>query len=157
LQFDKYFQECQEDEKNEKDVAQKAKSQKQTSKIVTAILKKIGNKIQKLVTGNDWNETGNTGAILDLVLTKIKLANLLSQDKIDENVTGEIFEKGWVWEDDCVEMLRTEISELKDHRGKTFKELDGAEVADGPNNQDLKEKIALEMTNYYNQKVKYFK
>ena len=137
-----------------KEIAPKAINPKQTSKIVTTILKKISSKIQKLVTGNDWNEAGNTGAIIDLVLTKTKLANLLNQEKIDENTSVEIFEKGWIWEDDCVEMLRNEIAELKDHRGKTFKELDGAEVTDGINNQDLKEKIALEMSTYYNQKVK---
>jgi hypothetical protein len=139
---------------NGKEIAQKAKSQKYTSKIVTAILKKISTKIQKLVTGNDWNEVGNTGAIIDLVLTKIKLSNLLNLDKVDENTSGEIFEKGWIWEDDCVEMLRNEIAELKDHRGKTFKDLEVTEVTEVKNNQDLKEKIALEMSNYYNQKVK---
>ena len=117
--FDKFVQECEEETEKDKEPLSKVKTQK-TGKLVTVILKKLGSKIQKLATTTDLNEEGITGAMINLIMTRNYLAQLVAEEKLDENTPGTIFEKIWGWDDTCGKVFKKELEEVKDQKGQTF-------------------------------------
>ena len=100
-QFQKFIKECEEEKETDRESIAKAKSQKQVAKMVSNVLKKLGTKMQKLVTGVDLNEEGITGAMINLIITRLQLAQLIQEDKTDENTIMGVFEKTWSWDEIC--------------------------------------------------------
>ena len=150
-QFDKLMAEC-EGENSGKEANSNPKRTKTTNKTITTVLKKVGNKIQKLVNGADWSD--NTGAILNLVKTTVHLAQLRDNDQVNEETINGIFELNWMWDDNCVEKIRKELGE-PENTGEEKTETIGAEQENCLPDRNLKEKIIEEIINFYNKKVRY--
>ena len=150
--FDKFVAECEEDTEKGKEILTKVKTQKNSGKLVTVILKKLGTKLQKLAITPDLNEDGITGAMINLIMTRSHLAQLVAEEKMDENTPGSIFEKTWNWEDTCGTFFRKELEEMKDQGGRTILKVI-AEKSDDGATSNLKEQIQEEFGNYYNKKV----
>ena len=119
--FDKFVAECEEETEKGKEILTKVKNHKNTGKLVTVILKKLGTKLQKLAITPDLNEDGITGAMINLIMTRSHLAQLVAEEKMDENTPGSIFEKTWNWEDTCGQLFKKELEDVKDQRGQSIK------------------------------------
>ena len=156
--FDKFVAECEEEVKTGKESTPKAKNVKLTNKVITTVLKKLGSKLQKLATGLDWNEDGTFNSVMNLMVTKMNLGQLLNEEKIDETTCSTIFDNNWEWEDDAGEMLKAKILEIKDHRGVTFKDSEITETTgtaiEETTQKTVRELVFEEMANFYNKKVK---
>jgi hypothetical protein len=152
-QFQKFIKECEEEKESDKESVAKAKSQKQVSKMVSNVLKKLGAKMQKLVTGVDLNEEGITGEVINLLITRMQLAQLIQEDKTDENTIMGVFEKTWSWDEIWGKKFIKQLDELKDQRGLSFNESEKDKKFDEFSKTTLKEQIQEEFVNFYNKKV----
>ena len=153
-QFQKFIKECEEEKESDRESIAKAKSQKLVSKMVSTVLKKLGTKLQKLVTGADPNEEGITGAMINLLMTRKQLAQLIQEEKTDENTIMGVFEKSWSWDEICGKNFVKELEELKDQRGLSFNESEKDKKLEEFSKTTLKEQIQEEFVNFYNKKVK---
>ena len=151
--FDKFVTECEEEEKSGKDLVIKNKNQKTSTKNVTTVLKKLGNKLQKLATGADWSEDGNFGAMMNLMVIKTHLANLHQEERIDDVTISNIFENNWNWEDECGEIFKQKLNVFKDHRGNPFQEIETCDNTEEDATKNIRERVIEEMTTFYNKKV----
>ena len=153
-QFQRFLNECQEEKETDKDSIAKAKNQKQVSKMVSNVLKKLGTKMQKLATGTDLTEEGITGAMINLLMSRIQLAQLIQEEKTDESTIMGIFEKTWTWDENCGKKFIKELYEIKDQRGLSINELEKEKKIDEFSKTNMKEQIQEEFVNFYNKKVK---
>ena len=152
-QFQRFVKECEEEKESEKESTSKAKNQKQVNKMVSTVLKKLGLKMQKLATVGELNEEGITGAMISLIIIRIQLAQLVQEEKADENAILGVFEKTWSWDENCGKSFIKELEELKDQRGLSFTEMENEKKVDELSKTTLKEQIHEELGNFYNKKV----